>query len=194
MADDIPEMVGHPMGDKAARKRYISNSIYFTVPGTLAAIALFYLKLVPPLRGLEDPSARLALAFRWLFVAMIPYAAVCMTILSQRFFEGVHNPLAGGESERLRIHCRVMQNTLEQLVWFAISILALTTFLAPDQMRIVPIACGFFALARFVYWWGYLRSGTLGRAIGVQLTFTLNILLLVLVAVRVGRSLVSPGE
>ena len=191
MADDIPEMAGHPMGDKAARKRFINGSIYFTVPGALAVIALLYVVLVPPLRGLEELSARFALAFRWLFVGMIPYAAVCVTILSQRFVEGAHDPLAGGESDRLRIHCRVMQNTLEQLIWLAICVLALTTFLTPDQMRIVPIACGFFAVARFVYWWGYLRSGTLGRALGVQLTFTLNILLLVVVAVRVARSVVS---
>ena len=31
-----------------------------------------------------------------------------------------------------------------------------------------------------VYWWGYLRRGTLGRAPGVQMTFTLNVALLVM--------------
>jgi uncharacterized membrane protein YecN with MAPEG domain len=56
----------------------------------------------------------------------------------------------------------------------------LATYLTPAQARLVPIVCTFFAAARFVYWWGYLRSGTLGRAPGVQLTFSLNIALLVL--------------
>ena len=111
------------------------------------------------------------LAVRWLLVAMVPYAAVCIAILSARFFEGAHNPLVGGESERLKIHCRVMQNTLEQLVWFAICILSLATYLTPAQARLIPIACTFFAVARFVYWWGYLRSGTLGRAPGFSSLF-----------------------
>ena len=147
--------------------------------------------ILPPLQGLEEMSARLLLAVRWLLVAMIPYAAVCIVILSARFFEGAHNPLLGGESERLKIQCRVMQNTLEQLVWFALCVVPLATYLEPAQARLVPIMCTFFALARIVYWWGYLRSGTLGRAPGVQLTFSLNISLLVLTLVLFGKHLIS---
>jgi uncharacterized membrane protein YecN with MAPEG domain len=55
-------------------------------------------------------------------------------------------------------------------------------------MRLVPIVCVFFVFARLVYWWGYLRSGTLGRAPGVQLTFTLNIALLLLTGGLLARS------
>ncbi|MGE3925659.1 MAG: hypothetical protein AB7G13_22225 [Lautropia sp.] len=85
---------------------------------------------------------------RWLFVAFAPYAAVCLLILYQRFAEGAHNPLLGTESGRLRIHCRVMQNTLEQLVWFALCLLPLATYLSPERMRLIPVLCVFFALAR----------------------------------------------
>ena len=131
------------------------------------------------------------LAVRWLLITMIPYAAVCIVILSARFFEGAHNPILGGENERLAIQCRVMQNTLEQLVWFALCVVPLATFLAPAQAHLVPVVCTFFAIARFVYWWGYLRSGTLGRAPGVQLTFSLNIALLILALVLFGKHLIS---
>lgn len=120
-----------------------------------------------------------------------PYAAVCLVILYRRYAEGAHNPLLGEESERLRVHCRVMQNTLEQLLWFTLCLLALSTFLSPSQMRLVPILCVFFALARFVYWLGYLRAGTLGRAPGVQLTFLLNIPLLMATLALFARSLWS---
>jgi len=123
---------------------------------------------------------RLTLATCWLVVAMIPYAAVCLAILGVRFFEGSHDPTRGGESERLKIHCRVMQNTLEQLVWFAFCIFAIAPKLAPAEAHLIPIVCVFFLLARLVYWWGYFRVGTLGRSPGVQLTFTLNIHLLFL--------------
>jgi len=84
-----------------------------------------------------------------------------------------------------------MQHTLEQLVWFALCIVPLATYLEPAQARLVPVMCTFFALARMIYWWGYLRSGTLGRAPGVQLTFSLNIYLLVLTLVKFGKHLVS---
>ncbi|HEU0198903.1 MAG TPA: MAPEG family protein [Burkholderiaceae bacterium] len=186
----MPEIAGHAVGDKAARQRFLARSIWLTVPGTYLLLWGAY-ALVPPLHGLEETNARLVLAVRWLPVAMIPYAAVCIVILAARFFEGAHNPLVGGESERLRIHVRVMQNTLEQLVWFALCVVPLATYVTPAQARLVPIVCTFFALARFVYWWGYLRSGTLGRAPGVQLTFSLNIALLVLVLVLFVRHIVS---
>lgn len=88
-------------------------------------------------------------------------------------------PIAGLEEPVAKVHCRVMQNTLEQFVWFATCLLVLATYLQPQQARLIPILCVFFAAARMVYWWGYLRNGTLGRAPGVQLTFTLNIALLV---------------
>ena len=176
--------------DKAARQRFMARSIWFAVPGTYLLLWAAYTAL-PPLQGLEETSARLVLAVRWLLVAMIPYAAVCLVILSARFFEGAHNPLLGEESERLKVQCRVMQNTLEQLVWFAICLMPLATLLAPEQAHLIPIVCTFFALARFVHWWGYLKDGTLGRAPGVQLTFSLNIALLVLALVLFLRHLAS---
>ncbi len=175
---------------KSARQRRLGGTLWFTVPGTYGCLGAAY-ALVPPLAGLAEPGERLAFAARWLLVAFIPYAAVCLTILYERFAEGAHNPLLGAESERLKVHCRVMQNTLEQLVWFAFCVLPLATFLSPIEARLIPILCVFFALARFVYWWGYFRSGTLGRSPGVQLTFLLNVPLLVLVLVRFARSLLS---
>ena len=175
---------------ESARKRHIRGSLWFTVPGTYAVLGAAY-ALVPPIAGLAEPGERLILAARWLLVAVLPYAAVCLTILYQRYAEGAHNPLLGEESERLKVHCRVMQNTLEQLLWFALCILSLATYLSPSQARLIPILCVFFASARLVYWWGYLRQGTLGRAPGVQLTFSLNIPLLALALVLFVRSLLS---
>ena len=166
----------------------MARSIWFTVPGTIAVIGVAY-NLIPPLGGLEEPIARLTLATRWLVVAMVPYAAVCLAILGIRFFEGSHDPTRGGESDHLKIHCRVMQNTLEQLVWFAVCIFAIAPMLAPAEAHLIPIVCVFFLFARFVYWWGYFRADTLGRSPGVQLTFTLNILLLFLALARLVRAL-----
>jgi uncharacterized membrane protein YecN with MAPEG domain len=176
------ETAGQPVGDKTARKRFILGSAPFMVPGTLAALAGAY-ALVPPLRGLEDPVARFALAARWLVVAMLPYVATCATIATARLREGAHDPTRGEESPTLKIHCRVMQNTLEQLVWFGVCLLAIAPLLSASEARVVPIASVVFVVARLLFWRGYLRSGTLGRALGVQATFTLNGALLLLALV-----------
>ncbi|NRF67285.1 MAPEG family protein [Aquincola sp. S2] len=176
-----------PVRDKSARQRTIARSIWLTVPGTLAVLGLA--ALLPAMSGMDELNRRMAMTLGWLLVALLPYVASCLHIAAARFFEGSHDPLAGAESERLRIHCRVMQNTLEQLVWFAFSALAFAAFASPGQMRLVPVACGFFAFARFVYWWGYLRSATLGRAPGVQMTFTLNVTLFVYAIMLAARQL-----
>jgi uncharacterized membrane protein YecN with MAPEG domain len=168
----------------------ILGSLWFTLPGTYGTLGVAY-ALLPPLPGLAEPGERLVLAVRWLLVALIPYVAVCLTILYERYAEGAHNPLRSVESERLQIHCRVMQNTLEQLVWFAVCILPLVTLVSAAEVRLIPLLCVFFALARFVYWWGYLRGDTLGRAPGVQLTFLLNIPLFAVVMVRFARSVLA---
>lgn len=176
--------------DKLARQRQLRGPLLITLPGTYVLLAVAY-ALVPPLPGLVEPGERLILAAQWLLVAFVPYAAVCLTILYLRYAEGAHNPLLGSESERLRVHCRVMQNTLEQLLWFTFCILPLATWLSPIQARVIPVLCVFFMAARLVYWYGYLRKGTLGRAPGVQLTFALNIPLFASALLLFGRSLLA---
>src|SRR5262245_18403702 len=176
--------------DKSTRQRRILGSLWLTLPGTYGVLFAAD-ALLSPIPGLAEPGERLVLAVRWLLVAFIPYAAVCLTILYERYAEGAHNPLLGVETGRLHEHCRVMQNTLEQLVWFAFCILPLATLASAREVRLIPLLCVFFALVRFVYWWGYFRDDTLGRALGVQFTFLLNIPLFALVLVRFARSLLA---
>jgi uncharacterized membrane protein YecN with MAPEG domain len=167
--------------DLAARKRFIIRTVWLTIPAPVIGLWIAH-RLLPAASGLDEPAARWALAAKWLPVAMLPYVASCLSIAVIRFFEGSHDPTKGGESERLRILCRVMQNTLEQLVWFGIALFAFAGLATPEQARVIPILCGLFALARFAFWLGYGRAGTLGRAPGVQLTFSLNVHMLFAVA------------
>jgi uncharacterized membrane protein YecN with MAPEG domain len=173
--------------DLRARKRFIIRTVWLTIPAPIVVGWLAF-RYMPAAHGLDMSGERLAFAARWLVVAMIPYVASCLSIAGFRFFEGAHDPMKDVASPRIQILCRVMQNTLEQLVWFGIALFAFAGMATPWQARIIPIACALFALARFVYWIGYTRSGTLGRAPGVQLTFSLNIHMLVAVALLMARA------
>ena len=115
------------------------------------------------------------LGVRWAFVASTPYIANCLMILIKRLNEGAHDPLAGAESIALRIHAKAMQNTLEQLVWFVLSLIPLATVLHAQELHLIPILSSTFVCGRVLYWWGYFRDGTLGRRYGVQVTLTINI-------------------
>jgi hypothetical protein len=174
--------------DLAARKRRIAGSVFWTVPGTIGLSAAAYALLPPLSTPVDAQAARVHLALRWLAVAALPYVAVCITIMSARFFAGAHNPVVDDEPERLRIHCRVMQNTLEQLVWFAVGLLAVATFVDAQQAKIIPIASVAFVVGRLVFWRGYLQPGTLGRAPGVQITACVNVHLLAAALLLLARS------
>ena len=160
------------------REKLIKSSILATVIGTLGVIAASYYFLP----DINPPDRPLAWSLQWIFLAFTPYAAVCLVILHNRLHEGSHNPLFGKESEELKIHCRVMQNNLEQWVWFFACSMPLTTVLQPQEYKILPILSSLFVIARLVYWKGYFHDGTLGRRYGVQMTFTINIPLLIVTA------------
>jgi len=68
----------------------------------------------------------------------------------------------------------VLTNTVEQLAGFAPSLLALAAGVAPGWMRHVVATGLTFAVARLVFWAGYLQ-GPATRAPGMAATFAVNV-------------------
>jgi len=99
--EDLPKMAGHPVGDRASRKRFLLSTTAVTIPGTLALVAVPWFLEWPALEGAFQAGSatawdeRLKLAFSWSFVAFVPYALVCLTILQTRLTQGAHNPSLG---------------------------------------------------------------------------------------------------
>lgn len=159
-------------------KARILSSVGFTIPGTFAIIGGAYWAGIGAITAELSAPEQVAFSLRWLVIAIIPYAAVCIYILQSRLNEGAHNPIEDKPSVALAIHCRVMQNHLEQFVWFGTCLVALASLLHSNELHLVPILAVYFCLARFIYWWGYLQEGTTGRRYGVQMTFGVTIPLL----------------
>jgi uncharacterized membrane protein YecN with MAPEG domain len=159
------------------RQWMIAGSLWWTGAVLLLGVPALFVWVVSPPRidASHELAARLAFAAKCNAVAVLPYLLVCIRIMLGRFLEGAHNPLSHAQSAGLTVDCRVMQNHLEQTFVFAISTTALAAMLGAAQLGILAIATGIFVLGRLVFWWGYHREGTLGRAPGVQLTFGVTI-------------------
>lgn len=84
------------------------------------------------------------------------------------------DPLAGRDSRLLQVNQRVLSNTVEQLAGFAPALIALSAGIAPGMMPFVVSAGLVFALARLVFWAGYLL-GPMLRAPGMAATFAINV-------------------
>jgi uncharacterized membrane protein YecN with MAPEG domain len=84
------------------------------------------------------------------------------------------DPLAGEDGRLLRVNQRALTNTVEQLAGFAPALLALATGVSGGLMPYVIAAGIMFALARLVFWGGYLL-GPMLRAPGMAATFAINV-------------------
>jgi hypothetical protein len=183
-----------PPADLAARQRFIVTTGGTTVLLTLAFATALHLWVVPPLHGPVDAAARILLAARCLGVAVLPLLVAVFIVMRTRLWGGAHNPLLGEEEERLRIHIRVLHNTLEQFVLFAAGVFACAASVPAEHLHILPIATGLFVLGRAVFWWGYLRPGfVIARAPGVAVTIAVTFPLVIVGAAFSLRALVGGG-
>jgi len=74
----------------------------------------------------------------------------------------------------MQVNQRVLTNTVEQLAGFVPGMLAAGAGVTPGWMSFVVAAGLVFALARLVFWGGYMLSPVL-RAPGMAATFTVNV-------------------
>jgi hypothetical protein len=159
------------VGDLRTRQRFILVRGAVFVPLTLAAAGLLH-RWLPPI-GAPSDAARALLALRCIGIAAVPLAAVIGWVMFRRLVTGAHNPLLGAEDETLRIHLRVVQNTLEQWALFAAGAGACAATLPAAHLHGLVGATVLFVVGRVWFWWGYLRpANVLARSPGVQITGT----------------------
>lgn len=119
--------------------------------------------------NMANMAVRLGLGAAWLLPACFVLAAMVAAQIAGRFLVAAFDPLAGQDSRFLLVNQRVITNTVEQTLIFAPALLALAAAVPAEQMPAVLAAAAVFALARLVFWAGYLVAPMV-RAPGMAAT------------------------
>jgi uncharacterized membrane protein YecN with MAPEG domain len=138
----------------------------------VAILAWRLLALVAP-EAQAGVAPHLALALAALLPAVTVLLAMILAQSGTRAITGAIDPLTGTDSVFLRTNQRVITNTIEQLAVFVPALLALAAGAPAARMAAVVALAWVFALARVVFWIGYLAGATL-RAPGMAATFVVN--------------------
>ncbi|MBO0749421.1 MAG: hypothetical protein J2O44_03185 [Porphyrobacter sp.] len=154
----------------------------------LAGVALWFAvdRLLPPLAGMDDFSARMLVALKCCALA----ALFCLfggveAVAHERLQSAAFDPLAGHETVRLRVNKQYLQNTLEQFVLFAVGLFGLAAYSeSGGAMRAVIATTAVWTLFRFAFWIGYHRSAAM-RGMGAP-GMAVGLLMLLYVGARIG--------
>jgi uncharacterized MAPEG superfamily protein len=151
-----------------------------------AALFVALWQLMPPLAGMDAIGARMLLALKCVAVAtLFCFVAGIEAVAHERLQSNAFDPLQGHQTERLRVNLRYLQNTLEQLVVFAVGLFGLAIYLdSGSAMRIVIAATVVWILNRFAFWIGYHRSAAM-RGLGAP-SMVIGLLMLIYVVARIG--------
>jgi uncharacterized MAPEG superfamily protein len=144
------------------------------VGGTSVGWALFFgLRAILP----EPGSVRDAVPWLALAPALVILVLV-VGVASARFSGESIDPLAGKDQRFITVTNRVLANTLEQTLLFVLAGAALLALLPAGQLGAISALAALFAIARIVFWLGYLRAPLL-RGPGMEVTLQINAVMLV---------------
>jgi len=123
---------------------------------------------------IDSNGDRLAYAFRWSVVAVLPLFAMLAAVGNARFLSEAIDPTLGKESQSMIVDGRVADNTLQQFVCFLVGITALSVSVPIERISYVPAVAITFVICRMVFWIGY-RIHPLYRAPGFSSTAYMNL-------------------
>jgi hypothetical protein len=145
--------------------------------------------LMSPLAGMESLAARMLLTLKCCCMAVL----FCLVtgveaVAHERLTSPAFDPLVRFETRRLRVNQRYLQNTVEQIIAFCVSLFGLAAYCADGaQMRAVVATTVVWIVARGAFWIGYHRSAAM-RGLGAP-GMALSMIVLLYVASRFGNEL-----
>jgi MAPEG family protein len=151
-------------------------------------------RFLPPIKGMDALAQRMIVALKCLALAtLFTLVAGVEAVAHERFQTSAFDPLSGHQTKRLRVNLRYLQNTLEQIVIFAVGLLGSAVYLSSDEaMRAVPATTIVWILNRFAFWIGYHHSAAM-RALGAA-SMAISLIMLLFVSACIGHDIAGvPG-
>jgi hypothetical protein len=148
--------------------------------------------LMPPLAGMESLGPRMLFSLKCCCLAVL----FCLVtgveaVAHERLSSPAFDPLGGFETRRLRVNQRYLQNTLEQIVVFAVGLFGLAAYCPNGSaMRAVLATTVVWILARSAFWIGYHRGAAM-RGLGAP-GMALSMIVLLYVVSRFGYEIAGP--
>lgn len=147
-----------------------ARSLLLGGAGAIAAILLWWLLTAAwPVSPSASVELRLGLALAALLPALFLLWLMILAQMLARFRGAVFDPLAGAETNFLRVNQRVISNTVEQLAIFIPALLALALRVRAGWLPAALALAIVFAAGRLAFWIGYLRA-PISRAPGMAAT------------------------
>jgi len=147
-------------------------TVLLSAAGVVAAVLGWraLVGFVPPDPIWSSMAVRLGVAALALLPAAFLLWLMVLTQMLARFIAGAFDPLARPDGFFLRLNQRVISNSAEQFLCFLPALLALAAGTSAARMPEVIALALVFAVARLVFWLGYL-CGPMLRAPGMAATF-----------------------
>lgn len=158
-----------------ARRMALTSAVAGTVLGWLLFALIVGLFIGPVAATKAD---RLAYAAAWLLPLAILLFVMTLAVGCARFSSSGIDPTANADPRFLDISRRVLTNTVEQTLIFALSALAMAAVTPAGQLGLLGALTVLFVIARLAFWFGYLRLPFYRHA-GFALTAEINLVIIV---------------
>ena len=119
--------------------------------------------LVPslvPVPQARDFDTKAVYTLRCLLLPLLTLSFAIVKVAMMRFLGYAKNPL--GKDELIQKDKNFLQNTLEQLALFLLTVGALMTYLEGEEMRLIPLYSFVFFVGRILYRLGYPNYRVVG--------------------------------